>query len=382
MSNSTAAASTPGLHPAGSRVVYAGDDDGLRRLVSRRLARLGHAVLPAESGDHALELIADDARVDVVVLDHAMSGKDGLATLAEIRLRPNPPPVIFVTGQEDPRLAVAALKAGAVDCVVKDVAGQFIVLVDAAIRAAVDRERLRRAKEEIEREVRLARDRAERLAEERSLLMREMNHRVANSLQLVAAMLHLQASGSEDEGIRAALGEARARVFAVGQIHTRLYNSDDVQSVDMVEYLNALVDELQHSADAAGEGSARARSGIAITLDTEPLELSPDQGIAVGVIVTELVINALKHAFPAGSGAIAVSLRRDGSSLEITVADDGVGYGDEPSAGPAGRRGLGSSIIQAMLAKLGGSLERAECWPGTRVAIRFAVAGSPALQPV
>jgi two-component sensor histidine kinase len=367
--------------PTGARVLYAEDDAGLRSLVGRRLGRVGHTIFPAENGDEALRFLAGGESVDVVVLDHAMPGKDGLETLAAIRGRPEPPPVIFVTGQEDPRLAVTALKAGAVDYVVKDVAGEFIFLVDAAIRAAVDRERLRRAKEEVEREVRLARDRAERLAEERSLLMREMNHRVANSLQLVAAMLHLQASGSEDEGIRAALGEARERVFAVGQIHTRLYNSDDVQSVGMVEYLGALVEDLQRNAEAAGDGSARARSGVAITLDAEPVELSPDQGVAVGVIVTELVINALKHAFPAGSGTIAVGLRRAEGSLEITVADDGVGYEGEPSAVPAGRRGLGTSIIGAMLSKLGGSLERTEARPGTRVSIRFAAAAAPVLQP-
>ena len=371
----------PGSPPTGARVLYAEDDAGLRSLVGRRLGRVGHTIFPAENGDEALRFLAGGEPVDVVVLDHAMPGRNGLATLAAIRGRPDPPPVIFVTGQEDPRVAVTALKAGAVDYVVKDVAGEFIFLVDAAIRAAVDRERLRRAKEEIEREVRLARDRAERLAEERSLLMREMNHRVANSLQLVAAMLHLQASGSEDEGIRAALGEARERVFAVGQIHTRLYNSDDVQSVGMVEYLGALVEDLQRNAEGAANGgkpSAGARSGIAITLDAEPVELSPDQGVAVGVIVTELVINALKHAFPAGSGTIAVGLRRADGSLELTVADNGVGYRDEPSAPPAGRRGLGTSIIGAMLSKLGGSMERTEARPGTRVSIRFAAA-APAL---
>ena len=117
---------------------------------------------------------------------------------------------------------------------------------------------------------------------------------------------------------------------------------------------------------------------MAITLEADPIELSPDQAIAVGVIVTELVINALKHAFPDGSGTIAVAFRRqETGSVEITVSDDGVGC-CEDEAGPPRRRGLGTRIIQAMLTKLEGTRERAGADTGTRVAIRFAAEASAA----
>jgi DNA-binding response OmpR family regulator len=176
-------------------VLYIDDDEGLRRLVSRGLEREGIRVVCASDGESGLKALAAE-EFDVIALDQNMPGLDGLSTLARIHAIANHPPVIFVTGAQDSKLVVTALKAGAFDYVVKDAQGEFIPLLKATFQGAVEAMRMRRAKEAAEAEVRLARDRFETLAEERAVLLQEVNHRVGNSLQLIAAMLQMQSQAN------------------------------------------------------------------------------------------------------------------------------------------------------------------------------------------
>jgi PAS domain S-box-containing protein len=134
-----------------TRVLYIDDDPGLCRLVQKDLERRGYAVELAFDGASGLARTALGG-IDVVALDHTMPNQDGLETLARIRQLTEPPPVIYVTAMREVLVAVAALKAGAVDYVAKDTQGAFLVLLQRAIDSAVDATRLRRAKEAAEAE--------------------------------------------------------------------------------------------------------------------------------------------------------------------------------------------------------------------------------------
>jgi two-component sensor histidine kinase len=268
--------------------------------------------------------------------------------------------VVFVTASQDSKIAVTALKAGADDYLVKDTQGDFIPLLHVAVEGALRQARVRKARDDAEAEVHASRDRYAALAAEREVLLREVNHRVGNSLQIIASLLHLQANSSTQEDVKAALSNAMGRVAAVAQVHRRLYTSQDLNSVMLNQYLEALLEDLRRSA----EGNRMSR----LTLKAEPVEIDPDRAVAIGIIVNELVMNAVKYAYPDGPGAIQVELTAEGDDLELSIADNGVGLNvkSDPRS-----TGMGQRIVGAMAAKLCTEAERDPNHDGTRVVLKF-----------
>ncbi len=169
-----------------ARVLYIDDDEGLCRLVRRAMERRGHTIETASGGTEGLERLRE-GRFDLVAVDHYMPGMDGLETLAAMARLPHPPPVVYVTGSEEGRVAVAALKAGAADYIVKTIGDDFFDLLQSTFTQVLDRRRLEAEKAEAEAKLRASYERVE-------ALLKEANHRVANSLQIVSAFVRLQAS--------------------------------------------------------------------------------------------------------------------------------------------------------------------------------------------
>jgi two-component sensor histidine kinase len=298
-----------------------------------------------------------------------MPGLDGLETLQQIMTIPKSPPVVFVTASQDSNIAVTALKAGAADYLVKDVRGDFIPLLSVAVTGALRQAEIQKAHEEAEAEVRAARDRFAALAAEREVLLREVNHRVGNSLQIIASLLHLQASSAAEDDVKAALTNAMGRVAAVAQVHRRLYTSHDLKSVLLNQYLEALLEDLRRSA----EGNRMSR----LTLTAEPIEIDPDRAVAIGIIVNELVMNAVKYAYPEGAGPIHVELKSQGDKLLLSITDDGVGL--NAKADPRST-GMGQRIVTAMATKLDACVERDPSHAGTRITLQFPRA-TPSAKP-
>ena len=340
-------------------LLYIDDDEALARLVERGLTRLGLNVVHAPGGAEGLDRLKQGG-IDVVALDQYMPGLDGLETLERILAIPNAPPVVFVTASQDSSIAVTALKAGAADYLVKDTLGDFIPLLQVAIDGALRQAELQRARDEAEAEVHASRDRYAALAAERELLLREVNHRVGNSLQIIASLLHLQANSSTQDDVKAALTNAMGRVAAVAQVHRRLYTSHDLKSVLLNQYLDALLEDLRRST----EGDRMSR----LTLKAEPIEIDPDRAVAIGIIVNELVMNAVKYAYPDCTGPIHVALTSDGDDLLLAISDDGVGLNGriDPRS-----TGMGQRIVSAMASKLEASVERDPNHAGTRILLRF-----------
>ena len=356
------------MKPATPTLLYIDDDEALARLVDRGLTRRGFKVVHAASGPEGLDRLQQGG-IDVVALDQYMPGLDGLETLEQILAIPDAPPVVFVTGSQDSSIAVTALKAGAADYLVKDAQGDFIPLLQVAVDSALRQAALQRARDEAEAEIHASRDRYAALAAEREVLLREVNHRVGNSLQIIASLLHLQANSATQDDVKAALTNAMGRVAAVAQVHRRLYTSHDLKSVMLNQYLDALLEDLRRSA----EGNRMSR----LTLRAEPIEIDPDRAVAVGIIVNELVMNAVKYAYPDGAGPIEVDLSTQGDDLQISIADDGVGLNAKSDPRSTG---MGQRIVSTMAAKLEASVERDPDHAGTRIVLRFRRA-KPAAKP-
>ena len=340
-------------------LLYIEDDAGLARLVQRGLTRLGFTVEHAGDGEAGLARLAQGG-IDVIALDQHMPGLDGLETLERIMDMPGAPPVVFVTASQDSQIAITALKAGAADYLVKDAQGDFIPLMHAAIDGAIKQATIRKARNEAEAEVHASRDRFAALAAEREMLLREVNHRVGNSLQIIASLLHLQANSATQEDVKAALTNAMGRVAAVAQVHRRLYTSHDLNSVLLNQYLEALLEDLRRSA----EGNRMSR----LTLKATPVEIDPDRAIAIGIIVNELVMNAVKYAYPDAAGPIYVEMTMDGEDVRLTITDDGVGLNVKIDPRSTG---MGQRIVNAMANKLEATVERDPDHSGTRIVLKF-----------
>ncbi len=343
--------------PNSVHILYIDDDGGLAKLVQKALAPGGFTVHHVETGDQGLSLLATKT-FDLIALDHKLTDETGLEVIPKIKSFPNPPPIIYVTGSDDAQVAVAALKAGAVDYVWKDLQGHYRELLGQAIMSALANEKLKREKEEAQRLVREAKDRAE-------LLLREVNHRVANSLSLVAAMARLQANAVSDEGAQSVLQEMQVRIAAIAGIHRRLYTSSDVRYVELNAYLKNLLEELSTAMNA------EEREHV-IKLVADDVRIPPDQAVPLGIIVTELVTNAYKYAYPKDEcGHIRVSVRQlTDDRLSLVIEDDGIGWNGD---GTAQGSGLGSIIINSMAAKLGSTVNYDPRHSGTRVVLEFAV---------
>ncbi len=341
----------------GACVLYIDDDAGLRRLTQRALTRRGYDVTLADGGVAGVALAAEE-RFDLIAVDHYMPGMDGLETLQRLRALPRTPAVVYVTGSEEGRIAVAALKAGAADYVVKTVGDDFFDLLAASFDQVLARAALEQGKASAEAELRASNARLE-------ALLKEVNHRVANSLQLVSAMVALQSGALADAAAKDALADTQRRISAIAQVHRRLYTSDDVESVDMREYLAALVDELR----ATWSTDAAPRT---LRLEADPIRLPTDRAVSLGVIVTELVSNACKYAYPGASGEVRVALARDGdAAFRLAVEDDGVGM--PADAKPRGT-GLGTKLIRAMAQSLQSVVEYEQAGTGVRATLRAALA--------
>ncbi len=335
------------------RILYIDDDPGMRRLVQKLLERRGHTVVTADSGKVGVEKIRNEC-FELIAVDHYMPEMDGLETLHALREIPGCPPVIYVTGSEESAVAVAALKSGAFEYVVKSTGDDFVNRLEQAFAHALASERLRSAKDEAEGQLREANERLE-------TLLREVNHRVSNSLQLVSAMVAMQAKLLSDPAARDALADTNRRIQAIAQVHRKLYTNNDVENVEMADYLTAIIEELQ--ATWSSPGSPRT-----ILLEAEALRLPTDKAVNIGVIVNELVSNACKYAYEQGTaGEIRVRFARDGDKkFRLEVEDDGCGLSKASS--PQGT-GLGSKLVAAMAQSLSSKVEYDSAHSGCRAAL-------------
>jgi two-component sensor histidine kinase len=196
--------------------------------------------------------------------------------------------------------------------------------------------------------------------ERKTTLLREIDHRVKNDLQLISSLILLQSRRVGDEVARQALKTMLERVNAVATVHRRLFLGEDSQQFDVAAFVRDLAGDL---ALAAG------RDDVRITLDLDPVSIRASAAAPLALVTNELMGNALRHAFPGRGGVIAISLTTADDACVLTISDDGQGMGEAKKA-------FGLTIVGLLCQQLRAGLEITSDGPGVRAVVRAPI--SPA----
>jgi two-component sensor histidine kinase len=203
---------------------------------------------------------------------------------------------------------------------------------------------------------------------EKTVLLKEVHHRVKNNLAVISGLLRMQADTQASVEAKAALAQSQMRVHAMALIHEHLFGNDHLDRVNFAEYARQLVSEMY--AVFAGEPGR-----ISLEVAADPIELGLDRAVPCALILNELLSNAFKHAFPGErKGEIRISFREQApGELELAIQDDGIG--SPASRGDHKTKSLGLSIVRILTTQLDGTLDQETC-AGTRLVLRFPAAGA------
>jgi PAS domain S-box-containing protein len=197
--------------------------------------------------------------------------------------------------------------------------------------------------------------------QEKEVLLKEVHHRVKNNLQVINSIMRLQGERVEDDRLKEILHHSRDRIRSMALIHDSLYQNKQFSSIDLGNYIDGLARNLVMSYSLSGR--------VALDLDLQPVHVSIDQAMPCGLILNELISNALKHGYPdQRPGTVRVALRLAGNRVEVAVADDGVGLA--PGFVEERDGHLGLELVQMLVGQLDGRLRRTSP-PGVAYLLTF-----------
>jgi PAS domain S-box-containing protein len=205
------------------------------------------------------------------------------------------------------------------------------------------------------------------LMQEKDMLLEEIQHRVANSLQIIASILLIKARTVQSEETRLQLEDAHKRVLSVAAVQRHLHDTGKGRAIEMATYLSKLCETLAQSMI----GDSRP---ITLKVVADAGTAASNQAVSIGLIVTELVMNALKHAFPGAKpdAAIVVSYKVADTDWKLTISDNGIGKPDPGTSEKKAEGGLGTSLVQALTKQLDAQLDVTSDAKGTVVSITHA----------
>jgi PAS domain S-box-containing protein len=214
----------------------------------------------------------------------------------------------------------------------KSAEGEFVL---ASIVDITERKHAEREKELLLDKLRASNAQLTTSLKEREVLLQEVHHRVKNNLQVISSLINMQLRRFKGGSSREALEECQTRVQAIALIHAQLYQSDDQARVALTAYVRSL-------AANVFDATSVSRSSVSPVLDIDDVVLAVDRAIPCGLILNELITNALKHAFPDGRrGTVRIEIKRiGGGKLRLRVADDGIGIAPGTEIGKTGSLGL------------------------------------------
>jgi two-component sensor histidine kinase len=274
-----------------------------------------------------------DWRPELVLADYSLPQFDALHALHLLQERGLDLPFIVVTGSLSEEVAVECMKQGATDYLLKD----RLTRLGPAVKRALEQKHIRDERKRDEERIRAS-------LREKEVLLKEVQHRVKNNLQVITSLLNLQAKHVQDEQAQQVLKESQNRIRAMALVHQTVYQSPDLGKISFAQYIRELATQLFRSFGVGPEKVCLRVQGRNVLLEV-------DTAIPCALIVNELVSNSLKHAFPNGrTGEICIDFRSDEDRLTLTVSDDGVGLPE--SANFPNTQSLGWELVSALADQL------------------------------
>ncbi len=272
---------------------------------------------------------------DLVLADYLLPGFDGLTALELVRDRYPELPFVFVSGALGEEVAVEALKRGATDYVLKDRLERLPVTVLRALTEARERTEKRQSQESLQK-----------LLDERTALLHELDHRVKNNLQLLLSLVGIEIRHAEDGAAARVLERMRGRLQALGAAHRDLYDKQGSSRFDAGNFVRGLCREL-----------TTATAGVTISpeFDIENVEVKAVNAAPMALLINEIVVNALTHAYRERHGKLILAMRvRDGRLL-FQISDDAF----SPEEKRAAKEGASSIVLKGLARQLDAEVE----WP-------------------
>jgi len=315
------------------------DDDALTALYEREaLEAAGYVVVIARNAAEARRLAADEAPPDLALMDIDLGEEMDGIQLAETLRRTSPLPVVFASAHTDAATLGRLRGVDAYGYCPKDAGDAVLEASVSMALARVAAEKDARSRTEAEYAARLA---------ESATRLRESHHRVRNNISSIRAVMSLQLDSAASPETKAALRDAIGRIESMGSLYELLAADDGGSNVAVEPYLRRLEDTIAPLFPDA--------TRISIQNDIDDFSLDPKRLFALGIIVNELLTNAMKYAFRGrDEGSIRVEVRAYDESVVMTLRDDGAGLPecfDQEKSG-----GLGLSLISMLLDQFGGTL--------------------------
>ena len=276
---------------------------------------------------------------DIVISDYYMPQFSALGALKLLEEKELGLPIIIVSSTVGENTAVAVMKAGAHDFILKSNLARLVPAIERELREAGHRRERKRTEEWIKASLK-----------EKEVLLKEIHHRVKNNLQIISSLLNLQSEYIKDEQDLEMFKVSQNRIESMALIHEKLYQSEDLAQIEFSEYIRDLVASLFCSYELNLDV-------IELKINVEQIFLNIETAIPCGLIINELVLNSLKHAFPAGKlGEVYINLyENDEKEITLIISDNGIGFSQDFDF--RNTRSLGLQLVNALINQLGGTIE-------------------------
>ncbi len=342
------------------RILIVDDDEGSCRSLSLILRKMGYEIETAGTGQEALDKMQKNC-FNIGLLDIKLPDMEGTELLASLKELNPDMGVIMVTGYASVENAVLALNEGASGYITKPVNMDDLL---ARLRELCEKKHLVEAKRRAEAKLKIS-------LEEKGLLLKEIHHRVKNNMQIIYGLLNLQSGHIKNKNVLEMIKETQCRVKSIALVHERLYQSKNLAEIEFGGYLERLVSGLFHSYGIGPDS-------IKCEINAGKILLDINTAIPCGLIINELVSNALKYAFPDNQGGdgkeqlrgklqIKMSSDKD-NTFNLIVSDNGIGFPEDLDF--KNTKSLGLQIVNTLVEQLEGSI-KLQKKNGTSFRIKF-----------